>query len=1572
MTHSIIPSSGNFGNDWPKHLNFTQGISGSISVGGWTVGNEGFIQQTFLGASIRNFDISAGFGDSTSALSVSLVNDEYNKSDGTLAGNGDDVYHSGEYDNFAPPVVGSPVFFKFGKNFATIEQAWRKTFDDTYSFTTIPPNTIFPEVTISGPFDYHSDGFYLKELPVNETSNVWVDKSSLLDPNNNARGKDHFIFGGILQSYTQNRGPDGNPLYSAIVQDPREILSNVAVILSDYAGTTYNLKNIINVYGFLEYDPSDALQNLLNSTAIDKSILKKIVDPITSNVIYHGVSTNTNTLSNLPVDCYLFPPNTSLLSIGLPPTFPITGQGFSRKSEQGMPLYRIDQALTALFEYNGNLPAEYKQSGFGGIIDFRGYKYVVDFSGIPFNKIPPMFFLNFNQIDLLSLAQELCDIISHDLFVSLLPIIDHPACKWLHEKNVANINVGNFSDIITGIIRVDTIDKSKQPQYGAIKSYLDNLSSRGIEVENQDIGFEVSNVVTDRFIVGAQEVDMYYFNNNKDRDHLELRKFKNGLPNKLQLLQGSQWNLTASLSQQILPFYGFLDKNVPTIPRGFGSYQQIMLDSSSVDAHGVGNYYIATELELRAAAVSYEVWSEFLSLYDERYLSRIDDRAPLQIALARKITSSDVTSNSDAFQSLMQGGEYAVDVPRCVFNSEKQYMGTDGYPASPCSPPYGYPLYYKRAEKIGIPSAGVLDILNAKKRMISNYVRSKSLNKELRLKSKQNQAEIQRLINLRGETQEENEISSYNKSIKELESLESVTSDSIRSTDNFAILKDNILKNQQRFKYANKLAKESMKNSRKVYAFLKEIADKYLGKTFLVKIPKLCNLNYSSNIITNPMTNEISSGPFGFRPQSPNVDNRILGDISFTLNLNLLRALSNNSSDPYNMFEHYLRYSAYNSSLYPFNLNYRYEYGALKNNFNPISERWEFNYSPEPQGGFFNFAMFDKNLSFVESQNVPNAQLPLSSQQFLSPKNLTNFIESNGRIGAYVRYDNSQYLTLKNVSRNSFTQEFVNNGNYVPDLLEEIDNVDQDNARSFDTIAETLAGGTKPKSIAFVKCELDSTFYIVPQVTNINTRVFGRNTKALIVSPNISFVTTTGIDGCPSIEKSYSVPSHPMVPDNGGDDGTYVLNEDFLRYFNPATQSHIINTNVDSLDSNHVYCLITIPGKVEPSIDARYLDGPYQAMNAAQFKNLLTADVVKGVAGFEKPTPFGKPIKLLNNQLCEREEFTAAAINESIAAANKIIKGTNFGNPEVRLNYTEPSPVYPDFVILPLMSNERCYGPWLSSITPNNSDSNQIRYYDIGGKIEFEKDENLAPWNYAGFQLMNEAGSLKAQFSNSLMLFVERGGYVIPEAPTGIALAKALQNGGPLITSISVSVSDKISTTVKMDLYTSRFGKLQKHKESSISQIVRERQKSIDSKNILIRKGLGKIGFSRNFVSENNGFSDLIRSSRNDILPTTDSKLTINDNMIATVTLEKQINKKENSTSALLSKRIIDMGILPDKVVEEAASHMGNLELNTNYYNSAGGDLTNIFEPYSLDVYHPNMVSFIYVNTGILQFFETL
>ena len=141
--YSTIPTTGAITptTDWPKNHVLPQGKNGSLSTGGWTDNAQGFIQQTFLGASITDFNINAGFGDTSSTLSVKLVNDEFNLSDGTAAGFGDDPYHSGAWleannnslfgkggDMFAPPIPGSPVFFKFGKNPASVEQAFRKTF----------------------------------------------------------------------------------------------------------------------------------------------------------------------------------------------------------------------------------------------------------------------------------------------------------------------------------------------------------------------------------------------------------------------------------------------------------------------------------------------------------------------------------------------------------------------------------------------------------------------------------------------------------------------------------------------------------------------------------------------------------------------------------------------------------------------------------------------------------------------------------------------------------------------------------------------------------------------------------------------------------------------------------------------------------------------------------------------------------------------------------------------------------------------------------------------------------------------------------------------------------------------------------------------------------------------------------------------------------------------------------------------------------------------------------------------------------------------------------------------------
>lgn len=1506
MTKSIIPPTGDHGLAWPSKFVLPQGKEGAISYGGWTKDNEGFVQQTFLGASIRNFDLNAGFGDTTSSLSVSVVEDEFNKSDGTGQSQGDDVYHNGGRDIFNPPIVGSPVFFKFGKNLADVEQAWRKTFDDTYGYNTLSLPITFPTTNTTGPITaIPADHHFLKKKTGTGSSQVneWEDKSIMYDTANPdmRRGYAHFVFGGILQSYTQNRGPGGNPAYNISVQDPREILSNATMLLNNYAGTTYNNKNLFNLYGFLEYDVSDSLKAAIDAGRESKSVLKKSVDQISGEVSYAGIISDTSialdgTVSAYNPDLYKFPDYLVFSLNNYPPTFPITGQGFARRSDLGIPIYRVFQAMETLFEMNGNLPDEIKEKGFGGAIDFRGFKYVVDWTGIPVEKIPNMYFMDFDQIDMLSFAQELCDIISHDMLVSLLPVIDHPGCQWLHQKNQYHISIGEYSKVIAGIIRIDTIDKSKQPAYGAIKEYLDDLESRDIYVENRDVGYEVSNVTTDKFVVGAQEVEMYYFTNNRNRDNLQLRRKNNGLPNNFEQLQRDQWSLDTMLQQQILPFYGFLGKKAVTIPRGFGAYQQIMLDSSNLDAFGVGNYYIATEMEMRAAMVSYEKWRDFLLLYDENYIEELGDNKVFLAALAG--TQTDPTAGfNTGYKDLnnmgkLENREFGVSVPRCVFNSDRDYMGSDGYPASPCAPPFGYPLYYKRAEKIGIPQAGLVSVGSNHTRVITNFERIENATDDaqtwLRTNGKNVEALIQDLNDIEASaTYGAGGPTDYDLG-KEVGKQAQILQDKMNEIKDLASSSGEKLAQMEGFierpdvksfmKLLPKLAKQYQANARKVYEFVKDVANTHLGKKFLIKIPKSCNLNYDKTIaLHNNDSNlmQYSQGPFGFKPEpvSSGIDFRNSTDFFAEItNIRTLIGPNLNSSS----YEHYLDFkNIKEGTITPPGLFLpalpslphgpkKYTYGALKGNFNPISEKWEFNYNPEPQGGFFNFALYDKNLSFMESQSVPNNALPPVTQQLLAPRDLTNFVDENGRTSCYVRYDNSQFIDFGGVSKDSLTQQELDGvGGFIPDIMSEMDNLNPDKSESIDKIQERLSHDTtnnRPKeSVAYVKCSVEPEFYMAPKIRQVNTRVFARRYKFVPHVADMGLVEKRDADGCVKMVPVQGYAQPVFTVENGGSDGTFVQNQDFERRYNGQVDGEIVNTDLEQLDPDSVYAIITVPGRVVPTVDSRYLDGPYQAFNAPQIKNMLTADVVKGVIGFEQPVPATNTTTDLS-ALCDK--LTVGDLNNALLLDRDYKKGLALDLPEGSLAMASPSPVYPDLVALPLMSMEKCYGPWQSASVQNFTGSTQVRYSNIGGKIEFVKDEGLAPWNYAGYQLMNEAGQLQAQFSNSLLLFTERGGFVMPEAPTGISLAKALKQGGPLVTSVSVSIGDSVKTTVKMDLYTSRFGKLQKQKEDAIGKAARERQKAIDMKNQMTRKGLTKGASSRNLLVQGGMFDQIADAAK--------------------------------------------------------------------------------------------------------------
>ena len=1533
---SIVPPSGFFGSF--QEAMMSGAIPETLSSARWSDNAKGFPQQTFLGASVRSFNMNGGFGDNSSSLTVDLIVDEYNPSDRTPVGKGDDVYHSGAImvatpggqksigDNFVPPIPGSPVFFKFGPNFATVEEAYRKTFDDLYNYNTtkeVSPS-VGGGVTISGilagsvniPPNSYIDldirDFIDGGVPLNQLATRPIVNYQPIINNPLAKGKDHLVFGGILQSYNQSRSPAGNPLYTVNVIDPREILSNTTIILNNYAGPTYGQQNILNVYGFLEYNPTELtlsqisgimpFTNVLKTTfkesgpdqgaatlsgddkyykqqpanleVMRKTIqdtkneiakVKRLISEYRRNGKFAGANANYQRLVTLSDLLISLNRQLETLLDSSRPFFPMTGTGFSRRSSQGIPYYRIRDGINALMGNYTELPPEYKAQGFGGRINFRGYNYVIDFGTLP--NLPEFYFMDFYQINVLELALEVCDITNKDLFVSLLPVIDHPACKILYDYNSAlssyplgaslppNVilpenSVGN---LVAGIIRLDTIDRSEQPFYGAVKTYIDNLAANEVYVESQDLGYELSNVVTDKFIVGAQEANSYFFSSNADRSDLAFRKTTtNGVyPNKP---AGYEWTFEASLEQQVLPYYGMLGPDVVSIPKGFGSYQQILLNATGLNAAGVGAYYVATELELRCALVSFDRWKEFLKLYNEVYLDSIESDDDQDRAMAG-LTAAPIGVAQPPVAVISTN--YAVTVPRSVFDTyalpvNGRLYGQDDLPLSPCNPPYGYPLYYKRMTKIGIPEGGLTDLYN----------RWITLNTDLAEIQNSNSRTVSGLLNTQYKRLRDLKVT------RPLTAFEQQYFDEIEKAMRSANPQGSIfnsigrLENIVRGEAANTfsvlpaLLKKNTQNALKIYEFVRQVAQDCLGKKFLVKIPTKTNVFFENEILAGPFM-EYFQGPFGIRPR-PN--NSIPG-YEFTNDFKeaIRRARTKNPPE-INMIQSFL-----NEKQEPKASEFS---GGLRVNYNPLSQKYESNYTPSNLGGYFDFDLYQNTLGASQVRDLAQINfnnLPPGVKQGLIPQDMTNFLNSDGRVQCYVRFDNAENITLEGFNDGDFSQQYIVGNSMIPDLSNALDNTGPDEFHSFPNTEADVPdnpGQPKPKQIVFIRCTVDEKLYLTPRFIERKIPVHGQQVRDIGTRsiPNTLFIPCSGIEdgklvpGTGVYLDSYSFYKANFIPLPVAGQTVKVL--DFER-MNPNVRipgalisSEYVNTQENQLGVSHAYALITLPNRVMANKDSRLKDGPFQSIDAEKFKHLMTMDVVRNVPGFQLPTnppqqpPFGN-LRPANIPVSQDNRIHAWF------AMKKSLQGFSFGSPNVA-NFTMPSPVYPDLVSLPLISSDRSYGPWVSS----QLDGQAFVLANIGGRVEFIQDENLSPWNYGGYYLLHKAGRLQAEFANSLLLFSERGAFTVPTIPQGNSLCKELINGGPLVTSISVDVSTGgAKTTYQMDLYTASFGKMQKQKQEEVSKISRERKKLTSERNALIRKGLGKNQSARNFGAEYSAIS---------------------------------------------------------------------------------------------------------------------
>lgn len=122
----------------------------------------------------------------------------------------------------------------------------------------------------------------------------------------------------------------------------------------------------------------------------------------------------------------------------------------------------------------------------------------------------------------------------------------------------------------------------------------------------------------------------------------------------------------------------------------------------------------------------------------------------------------------------------------------------------------------------------------------------------------------------------------------------------------------------------------------------------------------------------------------------------------------------------------------------------------------------------------------------------------------------------------------------------------------------------------------------------------------------------------------------------------------------------------------------------------------------------------------------------------------------------------------------------------------DPAARYPDTFGVPLKSNVDSYGPWYAAGAP--------------GKVKFEIDQSLTPWEYGGYAAMNAAGKAKVLGALQELQIQETGSVKFVGAPLH-SLGDTAVAGGPNITNIDVQYGTSgVTCNYRFSTHTPKFG----------------------------------------------------------------------------------------------------------------------------------------------------------------------
>jgi len=293
-----------------------------------------------------------------------------------------------------------------------------------------------------------------------------------------------FEYSGILQSWTKKVGSDGFPVFTVKLVDPRILLDNVQVILSDYQGAIkglnpnpmlpvvfpdYQLVNIVNAYGFLDSIRQNCgFVDANGNPASDGYVAYDGGEPVYFGAPAGGWGTSTGNDAGIPWN-YLKKAIQCLLGRQDAPNAPYFSKG-------------------AIYGPPGN-PKTTVAGGYGEI--FTGgtigplavpAKYIIDISEIP--DAPLYYRVSGPIITVSEMISQVCRDAGCDYYVELLP-------------------TGNAL-----VIKVRVIVRREQPTLGGIESFITAFASEAGKT-SATIGKEYRPNPNNAFIIGDKKRSVY-------------------------------------------------------------------------------------------------------------------------------------------------------------------------------------------------------------------------------------------------------------------------------------------------------------------------------------------------------------------------------------------------------------------------------------------------------------------------------------------------------------------------------------------------------------------------------------------------------------------------------------------------------------------------------------------------------------------------------------------------------------------------------------------------------------------------------------------------------------------------------------------------------------------------------------------------------------------------------------------------------------------------------------------------------------------------------------------------------